>query len=190
MAERPGDRPRQRLSRALVTLAAALSAAVCVAASALWARSYWRQDTVAVMVGPPVQWQFTSLRGRLHANRMVFPPGRVDGDPRYVRTVQAARKLPLPRLRGEDLRDRRLGPFAVQSGEVPSHRFVLVAFPHWALVALSAILPAYWLVLRRRWRRQRLREQGRCERCGYDVRATPERCPECGTVVAAVLRNT
>jgi hypothetical protein len=45
-----------------------------------------------------------------------------------------------------------------------------------------ASLPAYRLALRIR-RRQRVLE-GHCKQCGYDLRATPERCPGCGTIPA------
>ena len=57
-------------------------------------------------------------------------------------------------------------------------RRVMIAY--WPLVALTAVLPSVQLV--RRKRAQRVR--GSCQICGYDLRATPDRCPECGTIPA------
>jgi hypothetical protein len=49
------------------------------------------------------------------------------------------------------------------------------------VVAALAVLPACWLIGAFR-RRRRKRDARFCARCGYDLRATPDRCPECGTV--------
>jgi hypothetical protein len=51
-----------------------------------------------------------------------------------------------------------------------------VGIPSYAVIIAATIWPLVW------FRRRRTHRAGCCVACGYDLRATPERCPECGTI--------
>jgi len=57
-----------------------------------------------------------------------------------------------------------------------------LAVPFWFLAAPFAVAPIVWLGRRTvRWRRELRRGRaGLCPKCGYDMRGTLDRCPECG----------
>jgi hypothetical protein len=54
------------------------------------------------------------------------------------------------------------------------------AVPLWAPTALFLLPGASWLIAFRRRRARYRVARGLCGGCGYDLRATPGRCPECG----------
>ena len=54
--------------------------------------------------------------------------------------------------------------------------------PLWFLVCVTGAVPSARAVSG--FRRRRRVTRGLCVHCGYDLRATPERCPECGTAAS------
>jgi hypothetical protein len=74
----------------------------------------------------------------------------------------------------------------IEYDDMPGWRYPAVGFrcfvPVWYVLPLLLIGPA--VRVRRIWRAWRRRRSGQCAKCGYDMRATPEMCPECGTGLA------
>src|SRR2546421_11729734 len=57
-----------------------------------------------------------------------------------------------------------------------------IAIPAWGWVLFFGMLPTARGILA--LRRKRVKDGDSCRTCGYDLRESKERCPECGTSIA------
>jgi hypothetical protein len=82
----------------------------------------------------------------------------------------------------------RLGFCLLRPKPAFGERYGGVLIPYWFLNLAFAVVVSRWLHgAINRYRRGR---QGRCTSCGYDLRATPEQCPECGLLVKPTVTGS
>jgi hypothetical protein len=190
---RDGD-VRWRRALALLWVAPAL------AAGWAWARSGREMDEFSAVDRDNVLRAAVSYQGALHFLRAEnnAAPRRLTWDSYALPKGATWDDLLLP----EDTDWRRLG-FAKFSAPHPTpggaagvmvlprlrraspwlftHPYRAISVPYWAIILLAAA-PA-GIVLFRVGRRATRTRRGCCAGCGYDLRATTERCPECGEPV-------
>ena len=195
---------RKLINRAtMIKAATAVSLVLSVAVAVLWARSYWWIDearyVVAEAEGGQTIWSLNSDCGKLHFQRQRWTPVQAD-DPGAGPPGFHAQASFIPRVRGAwgapgfRFGEFRMGqaadimttsyPERTTSGSVRRRMsWKWLHVPDWAIVVATAIMPL-WGALRMTRRRcdARRRRPGLCRSCGYDLRATPDRCPECGAV--------
>lgn len=77
------------------------------------------------------------------------------------------------------------GGFAI--GRFSAVRYSILDVAYWGLLLVFSLTPmAHFIATAARLRRLTRRlSQTQCAVCGYDLRATQHRCPECGTVPAS-----
>jgi hypothetical protein len=179
----------RRLLRILLNAARRVSLALCLVLVAAWVASHfvavgfwhtphggrWRVDAASqrgvllLEVGgyfdyPDPSWD---RGGWWHA----FSPGPLDTRAGWLGVRVVTERVVLSPHRRGGGRLRKMGWFET--------RRVTVAYG--PLVLLTGLLPLAQLIRRKRAAPPR----GLCPACGYDLRATPDRCPECGRAAAA-----
>lgn len=178
----------RRVVRRLLNFAAGVSAVLFILMAVLWVRSEFAPDAVYLSYELAdrgmlwdVEWRLASgdgLVGFSFTKRSadVRPPA---GKQPFSTSSLHSGRLPggMLALRiGEDA--RVFWGIVTESGLGQWGEFIAMTSPWSCPILISMVLPTLWI-----WRKRRkAAPKGCCRVCGYDLRATPDRCPECGAI--------
>lgn len=152
-----------------------------------WLRSYWYYDTISVRRFR--SYNLTSSLGQLNFSIVsrfqpglqwytlddlsLRHPGQIEWSDRWnlrYKTSHLAQGISPAQTKVAGFGWRSDDPF-----------LPLFTIPHWFI---SAVLLSALCVVVRPMMQQMRRRKGSCRRCGYDLRASKYRCPECGEPIA------
>jgi hypothetical protein len=153
----------KRVLRILLSVAVPVSLVLFLFLPVGWFRSYFSLDYLSFPVaGRHLQlgWATGCVFGWI---------GRTNSEP----VINSYPPVEVSELFANDTQFHHIGRFAYLNS---TGGFGLFA-PFWIAMFIAAIPPAAWLRSRRT---RKSPDPGMCPKCGYDLRASKDRCPECG----------
>jgi hypothetical protein len=163
---------------------AAVSALLFLATCVLWVRSYrqaevldeLRRDRYSSWCLYDIWW----MRGSVAITKTYLGPNNMP-------PADFGSRLNFQTLEGEPGTVQSFFGFndSIFGYSPPSQPYAAygVWFPFWLAVAAFAIIPSLRIAaIANRIRHKNRKRAGLCPSCGYDLRATPGRCPECGAI--------
>jgi hypothetical protein len=170
--------------RRLFTTAAALSLLLLLTTATLWVWSYsepsWPiRPAAAATSGVSTHRELILSRGSLVVSTLERHAPTPPLNPGYVYGIENGGW----RAMGLRWEDHRVTLQRLRDGKTVAPLNRTRIFSLWLGLPLlaSAVLPTWWLVRHRKLRRES--RKGTCHICGYDLRASQDRCPECGTPI-------
>ena len=164
------------LGQYAITLLAALSLLLFLAVIVLWVRSHYIGDRIVWAPGSKLSFQAITYPGAMTLATVSLPAG---SNNKFAVGFDHDTVVPSVSPRAS------FSAFDYGTTIMPGFRSDHVFFPMWFVAVMCAILPPVWLVARRRWKRRARWRRGLCVACGYDLRASQDRCPECGKSIPA-----
>lgn len=174
----------------LFAVVSILSLALCLTAAALWVRSY-RVGENWIWRRPDGDRAVRTARGTFTLSWDLGFPTQVNGPQglKYEQNPFACGVDPILFMcsdTGEIYAYWQRSGFCWIKKDRPRTGTYMAraSAPMWSITAAWALLPLMWTTLQVGTRKL-ARKRGDlhlCRTCGYDLRATPDRCPECGAI--------
>lgn len=192
------------MKRTVISLSTICFTLASAAVSAGWLHSYWYCDSVAGTTQNKFHYFAASVTGRLFLERWDERrtryrqpwPFHFDSD---ANEIEMLFPLWMEKFDRKKLIVDRFG-FALFSGtrniawgDTEEYKVAgnttqdtMIVIPDWSIMGLPlvAAIAGWWSL----WRMRRAGRAGECVNCGYDLRASTARCPECGTYIARICR--